>query len=112
MNQKYQVIIQPAAQKAIEESYFWFSNHSSLKARTWLEGLYKATLSLENMPSRCSFAFENNFFDEEIRQLVYGKGQNAYRILFTIVDDRVHIIFVRHASQKPMIGESDEEGNS
>jgi plasmid stabilization system protein ParE len=112
MNQKYQVIIQPAAQKAIEEAYFWLSNHSSLKARTWLEGLYKATLSLENMPSRCSLAFENSFFDEEIRQLVYGKGRNAYRILFTIFDDSVQIIFVRHAAQKPMIGESDEEGNS
>jgi hypothetical protein len=46
MNQKYQVIIQPAAQKAIEEAYFWLTNHSSLKARTWLERLYKATLSL------------------------------------------------------------------
>ncbi|MEG5000911.1 type II toxin-antitoxin system RelE/ParE family toxin [Microcoleus sp. B4-D4] len=107
MNQKYQVIIQPAAQKAIEESYFWLSNHSSHKARNWLEGLYKAILSLENMPSRCSFAFENSFFDEEIRQLVYGKKRNAYRILFTIVDDSVQIIFVRHAAQKPMIDESE-----
>ncbi|MEG4574444.1 type II toxin-antitoxin system RelE/ParE family toxin [Microcoleus sp. N3A4] len=107
MNQKYQVIIQPAAQKAIEESYFWLSNHSSQKARNWLEGLYKAILSLENMPSRCSFAFENSFFDEEIRQLVYGKGRNAYRILFAIVDDTVQIIFVRHAAQKPMIDESE-----
>lgn len=63
------------------------------------------------MPSRCSLAFENSFCDEEIRQLVYGKGRNAYRILFTIVDDSVQIIFVRHAAQKPIIGESDEEGN-
>lgn len=109
MNQKYQVVIQPAAQKGIEEAYFWLSNYSSQKARTWLEGLYKAILSLENMPSRCSLAFENSFFDEEIRQLVYGKGRNAYRILFTIVDDSVQIIFVRHAAQKPMIDESDKE---
>ena len=62
------------------------------------------------MPSRCSLAFENSFFDEEIRQLVYGKGRNAYRILFAIGDDRgVAILFVRHAAQKPMIDESDEE---
>jgi len=109
MNQKYQVIIQPAAQKAIEESYFWLSNHSSRQARTWLEGLYKAILSLENMPSRCSLAFENSFFDQEIRQLIYGKGRNVYRIIFTIVDDSVQILFVRHAAQKPMIDESDED---
>ncbi|MGA9377591.1 MAG: type II toxin-antitoxin system RelE/ParE family toxin [Phormidium sp.] len=109
MNQKYKIVIQPAAQKAIEEAYFWLSNNSSQKARTWLEGLYKAILSLENMPLRCSLAFENSFFEEEIRQLVYGKGRNAYRILFTIVDDTVQIIFVRHAAQKPIINESDEE---
>jgi plasmid stabilization system protein ParE len=109
MNQKYQIVIQPIAQQGIEEAYFWLSNYSSQKARTWLEGLYKAILSLENMPYRCSLAFENSFFDREIRQLVYGKGRNAYRIIFTIVDDCVQIIFVRHAAQKPMIGESDEE---
>ncbi len=109
MNQKYNVIIQPAAQKAIEETYLWFSNDSSRKARIWLEGLCQAILSLENMPFRCSLAFENDFFDEEIRQLIYGKGRNAYRILFTIVDDSIQVLFVRHTAQKPMIDESDEE---
>ncbi|MBC1238399.1 type II toxin-antitoxin system RelE/ParE family toxin [Nostoc sp. 2RC] len=109
MSQKYQIIIQPVAQKAIEEAYFWLSNNSSSKARQWLEGLYKAILSLEKMPSRCSLAFENDFFEQEIRQLLYGKGRNAYRILFTIVNDNVEILFVRHAAQKPMIDKSDEE---
>ena len=56
MNDKYQIIIQPEAQKAIEDAYFWFSNISHQKARTWLEGLYKSILSLEIMPSRCSLA--------------------------------------------------------
>jgi plasmid stabilization system protein ParE len=109
MNRKYQVIIQPAAQKAIEEAYFWFSNDSSRKARTWLEGLHKVILSLESMPSRCSLAFENDFLEQEIRQIIYGKGRNAYRIIFTILDDTVQILFVRHAAQKPMIDDFNEE---
>jgi hypothetical protein len=61
------------------------------------------------MPSRCSLAFENNFFSEEIRQLIYGKGRSAYRILFTIADDTVQVLFVRHAAQKPLSGQEDEE---
>jgi len=61
------------------------------------------------MTSPCSLAFENSFLDEEIRQRVYGNGRNAYRIMFAIGDDRVEIFFVRHAAQKPMIDESDEE---
>ncbi|MBS3027491.1 type II toxin-antitoxin system RelE/ParE family toxin [Dolichospermum sp. ST_con] len=107
MNEKYQIIIQPEAQKTIEDAYFWFSNISHQKGRTWLEGLYKSILSLEKMPSRCSLAFENDFFDQEIRQLIYGKGRNTYRIIFTIVDDDVQILFVRHSAQKPMSDESE-----
>jgi hypothetical protein len=34
MNDKYQIIIQPEAQKAIEVAYFWFSNISHQKAST------------------------------------------------------------------------------
>ena len=60
------------------------SNYSPPQARKWIEGLYKAILSLEKIPLRCSFAFENDFFEEEIRQLIYGKGRNVYRILFTV----------------------------
>jgi plasmid stabilization system protein ParE len=109
MTQKYQVVIQPEAQQGIEEAYLWFSKDSPRKARGWLEGLYKAILSLEKMPSRCSLAFENNFFEEEIRQLIYGKGRSAYRILFAIVGDTVQVLFVRHAAQKPLLGREDEE---
>jgi plasmid stabilization system protein ParE len=109
MNQRYQVVIQPAAQQAIEEAYFWFSNDSASKARQWLEGIYKAILSLETMPYRCSLAYENSLLEQEIRQLIYGKGSNTYRILFTVIDDSVQILFVRHAAQKPIIDESDEE---
>ncbi|WP_016951947.1 type II toxin-antitoxin system RelE/ParE family toxin [Anabaena sp. PCC 7108] len=107
MNEKYQIVIQPEAQKAIEEAYFWFSNISPYKARVWIEGLYKSILSLEKIPYRCSLSFENEFFEQELRQLIYGKGKTAYRIIFTIVDDNVQIIFVRHAAQKPMIDESE-----
>jgi plasmid stabilization system protein ParE len=108
MSKKYRVILQPEAERAIEEAYRWVSDYSPRTARLWLEGLYKAIMSLETMPARCSLAFENNFFDEEIRQLVYGKGRSAYRILFTIADDTVNILFVRHAAQKPLTGEEEE----
>ena len=53
--------------------------------------------------------FENDFLDQEIRQIIYGKGRNIYRILFTILDDTVQIVFVRHAAQKPIIDEFDED---
>ena len=107
MTDKYHVIIQPEAEQGIKEAYYWVSNYSSRQARNWLEGIYKAIISLEQMPLRCSLAFENNYFAEEIRQLLYGKGKNTYRILFTVTDRTVHILYVRHSAQQPL--SPDEE---
>ena len=108
MSDKYRVIIQPEAEQSIKQAYFWVSNYSPRQARKWLEGLYRAILSLEKMPLRCSLAFENSFFNEEIRQLIYGKGKNAYRILLTISNTTVQILFVRHSAQQPLFPEDDE----
>ena len=60
------------------------------------------------MPFRCSLAFENSFFEEEIRQLIYAKGKNVYRILFTVTEKTVQILFVRHSAQRPFLSEEDE----
>lgn len=109
MSQKYRIVIQPEAQQAIEEAYLWLSHYSQRNARLWIEGLYKAILSLERIPSRCSLALETDFFEQEIRQLIYGKGRNTYKILFTIVDNTVQVLLVRHASQKPLSNQIDEE---
>jgi plasmid stabilization system protein ParE len=108
MSDKYQVIIQPSAEEGIKEAYYGVSNYSPRNARSWLEGLQQAIFSLEKMPLRCSLAFENNFFAEEIRQLIYGKGKNTYRILFTVIEQTVHILYVRHSAQQPLLPEDDE----
>lgn len=108
MSDKYRVIIQPEAEEGIKQAYFWASNYSPRQTRNWLEGLHKAILSLEQMPMRCSLAFENNFFESEIRQLVYGKGRNTYRILFTVTEKTVQILFVRHSAQKPLLPEDEK----
>lgn len=82
------------------------------RAQAWYEGLLSAIDSLTTMPKRCALARENEFFSQEIRQLVYGRGRNADRIVFTILPgDEVSIVRVlriRHASQLT-IGESPEE---
>lgn len=63
------------------------------------------------MPKRCSLARENQYFSQEIRQLIYGKGRNSYRILFTIVETNeiaiVRILHIRHAAQQTL-GENQE----
>ena len=64
------------------------------------------------MPKRYPLARENEYFSQEIRQLLYGSGRNSYRVLFTILERQdistIRILHIRHASQRTM-GEVPEE---
>ena len=96
----YDVIIQPPAAADIDEAYQWIAKSAPASAVKWLNGLEDAIHSLENLPQRCSLAEESRAFDVEIRQLVYGKRVGAYRVLFTIANDAVHILHVRHGRRR------------
>ena len=47
-------------------------------------------------------AVEHEIFPEEVRQLLYGKSKNIYRVLFTIRDTTVYVLYVRHTAQAPL----------
>jgi len=86
------------------EAYFWINEGSESAALRWYEGLMKAFRSLEQNPLRCPLAPESVFFEEEIRQLVYGK----YRILFTVEGETVFVLRVRHGAREYLKPEEDE----
>jgi plasmid stabilization system protein ParE len=92
---KYCVIIQPPAAAEMDEAYVGIAERAPESATKWFNGLEDAIYSLEDFPQRCPVAEESKAFDVEIRQLVYGKRVGAYRILFTIVGDAVHVLHVR-----------------
>ncbi len=86
------------------EAYFWINEQSEEAALRWYEGLMKAFRSLERNPLRCPLAPERIFFEEEIRQLIYGK----YRILFTVEGETVFVLRVRHSAREYLMPEDEE----
>jgi hypothetical protein len=58
--------------------------------------------TLQDKPQRCPLAIEHEIFPEEVRQFLYGKSKNVYRVLFTIRDATVYALYVRHSSQAPL----------
>jgi plasmid stabilization system protein ParE len=110
---KYQIEISSVAEAETDGAFLNLSQLTSpVKASRWYGGLLEAIESLSVMPNRCSFARENEYFSQEIRQLLYGKGRNSYRILFTILEigevHTVRILHIRHSSQQS-IDENPEE---
>jgi plasmid stabilization system protein ParE len=95
---KYKVIVQPDAERDIEEAYAWLAGQSASAAARWLEALEKLVESLETFPERCALAPESEAFEAEIRQLLHG----VYRILFTVTDQKVHVLHVRHGARRAL----------
>ena len=95
---KYKVVIEPEAQGQVRESYQYIKAESPLNAERWLQGLFKAIDSLENMPERCSEARENYRFSVHLCQLVY----KSHRIIYTVAGDTVHVLNVRHGARREL----------
>ena len=68
----------------------------------WFQGMREATASLSSLPERCALALENNELPFEVRQLLYGRRQHIYRILFTIEGNLVVVFHIRHGRQHPL----------
>ncbi len=62
----------------------------------WFLRLRDALDSLSEMPYRCPLAREKKGLSSGIRQLLYGNKPHVYRILFTIENDTVTVLGVRH----------------
>jgi plasmid stabilization system protein ParE len=105
---KYRVVVQPRAAADIENAYLWIRERAPSSGDRWFQGVYEAIEKLETLPARCPLAPENAYFEEEIRELFYGKRIGRYRILFTITGDTVHILHVRHG-RRLRLGETMQE---
>jgi len=96
----YRVRLTPESETGIEELYRWLIARSPLRGAEWFNRMMDAIESLASHPQRRPLAPETPFFPEEIRQLLYGRGRGVQRILFTIKDDSVVVLHVRHGARK------------
>ena len=96
----YRVIIEPTADRGIREAFRGITeNRSPAAAIKWYNALEKKVQTLKSHPHRCPIAAENDKFPEEIRELLHGPRRQKYRIIFTVRQDAVHVIYVRHGAQ-------------
>ncbi|MEH2198433.1 type II toxin-antitoxin system RelE/ParE family toxin [Nostoc sp.] len=65
----------------------------------WVNEINDAVASLDTFPARYALAAIDDAFEEEIRQLLYGKGRGVYRILFTIQNETVVVLRVLHSAR-------------
>jgi plasmid stabilization system protein ParE len=104
----YKVEVSRTADAEADQAYEWIAKSAPVAARRWYQGLLQAIRSLANNPARCPLAPEDEYFPEEIRNLLYGKRKSIFRVLFTIRRDTVYVLHVRRGAREVLRGESEE----
>lgn len=82
----------------LDEIYIRISNDSPMTAKRWYSKLLKEIQSLSHFPRRFGLAPED--FKEEVRQMLHGNRGHVYRVLYTIRDEVVNILHVRHGARR------------
>ncbi len=102
---RWTVIVELPAQRDIAEAHSWIAERDVEAAERWFKSIYDTIGSLEIFPERCPLARESRFLSRKIRQILHGRRQYKYRILFTVTEDGVHVLHVRHSARLG-VGES------
>jgi plasmid stabilization system protein ParE len=100
---KYRIELAATAKADIRGQAQWLREQvSPAAADQWLAGLHKAIDTLQTRPLRCPIAAESDKFPEEIHELLYGRrGKRTHkrRIIFTVRQDTVYVLYVRHTAR-------------
>ena len=93
----FRVEITPSAEREAQAILEWLLDRQAGETGLrWFLNLEQAIQSLSHFPERCSLAPENDRFPFEVRQLLYGRRPHVYRILFSIEQDTLYVLHVRH----------------
>ena len=102
---KYKVILHSDAESDIESSFKWGCRAwGEENAKQWIQKLRRAIRKqLTSLPLACHLAPESEQLGVSIRHLIIGR----YRVLFTVAERTVTILYVRG----PYIGLISEEAD-
>jgi toxin ParE1/3/4 len=101
----YLVRLTDRARRDLEAIYEFIQADSAEGAFAWFNGLAESIYGLERFPDRGAAIRE----DKKLRQLLFGKKPNTYRIIYAL-DKRknaVNILHIRHGARAALLTEQE-----
>lgn len=86
------------ARRDIEEAYLYIRQDAPDRAESWRARLQSAIQSLRIFPQRHAVVFDSAAAGREVRQMTFG----VYYVLYSVDDDRVDVLTVRHGARRPL----------
>jgi plasmid stabilization system protein ParE len=98
----YKLKVTRRAMAEAYQTYEWLAKQSASGAARWLRDLFAKIETLKKHPDRCPLAEESPEFRQEIRELLFTRRRNVHRILFTIHESTVIVLYIRHSARAPI----------
>jgi plasmid stabilization system protein ParE len=80
----------------------WAARKAPATAARWLDRFQTALQRLDTNPQRCPRAREQRKVDIELREILFGKTPNVFRVIFMIDADTVRVLRIRRAQRRPL----------
>ena len=71
-------------------------------AARWLDRFQTALQRLDTNPQRCPRDREQRNLDIELREILFGKTPNVFRVIFMIDADIVRVLRISRAQRRPL----------
>lgn len=88
-----------AALDIARNSYWLVENRSDTAALSWRDELEASLHKLETSATLCPEAPEAEWIGLDIREQLFGRRRNLYRILFRLRGETAEVLRVRHTRQ-------------
>lgn len=105
------VRLQPAALRDLMEAHNYAYRAEPVAADRWLMRFQAAIQTLEHNPERCVIAPEGRRCGRAVREFLFGKRPNNYRVLYIADAHAVMILRIRRAQRRNLTADelqSDE----
>ena len=94
---KYHIIFNSSVYKKLENIFYYIALESPKIAADIINGIEKQIMSLEYAPERFVIVPEKIIYKKyQVRHFFYKK---SFRIIYTVYDDIVRILDIRHSAQ-------------
>jgi len=98
----FKVRLQKFARQDLREAYEWAHHRAPNSADKWFDHFREAIRSLEFSPERCPLAIERRKVALEIRELLFGRRPNVFRIIFHIDGSNIRVLRIRRGQRRPL----------
>lgn len=96
----YRVELTARAQADYGRITSWVRSNAPIAGDQWTARLDESIASLKLFPKRCPIIPYANFPGKQVRQHVFGKKPNVYRIFYEVREDVVRILHIRHRARR------------